>query len=126
MQTKIDIPDFGSESLRWWLTILFNVAMFACGNAQKVFTVYYPSQADAILYETKNKSEADILIYRVGFASQVNPSKGLWHDVKNRSESEWTIFWAKYRDQSLCVVYFVPYRSQATRNTCYIDNIGEK
>ncbi len=97
------------------------VTMIACGKTQRVFTVEYASQADAVLFETKIKYEADILIYKVDYASQVNPEKGLWLDVKYKSQADWIVHWVKYRNQSSCVIYFVPYRSQATRNRCYMD-----
>ena len=122
MKNVTDRNEIESESIRWCVTLFFLATISSFANGQKVFRVDYPSQADAMLYETKNKSEADILIYKVSYASQVNPDRGLWLDVKNQSESDWKIFWAKYKNQSSCVVYFVPYRSQATRNMCYLDS----
>ncbi len=108
--------------LRCHLGILFAVTMFSCGNAQKVFTVDHPNEAQAILFETNVKSEADILIYnKIRYSSAVNPEKGLWLDVKYRSDAQWLVYWSDRRNES-CVVYFVPYRSQARRNSCYLDS----
>lgn len=122
MKSVTDWHGIKGKSLRWCVTIFLLATISSFANGQKVFTVDYPSQADAVLYVTKYKSEADILIYKVSYTSQVNPEIGLWLDVKNQSESDWKIFWAKYKNQSSCVVYFVPYRSQATRNMCYLDS----
>lgn len=112
--------DIEMASLRLWFTILVLVTISTSAHAQKVYTTPYASPADAVLYETKIKSEADILIYKVDYASQVNPSKGLWQDVKFRSDADWVVYWTGRRSESSCVVYFVTYRSQATRNKCYL------
>jgi hypothetical protein len=47
----------------------------------------YASRAEILLYETK-QNQADILIYKVDYASQVNPAEGLWLDV-NKSQADW-------------------------------------
>lgn len=91
-------------------------------NSQKVYTVSYGSQADAILYETRNKSEADIFIYKVDYASQVDAEKGLWLDVAYKSQADWLVYWAQYRSQATCKVYFVDYRSKAKRNSCFFSS----
>lgn len=96
------------------------------GLAQKVYTVPYASGADAILFETKIKWEADILIHKIGYSSQVNPEKGLWLDVRYRSDADWIVSWSNSRSKSSCIVYFVPYRSQGKRNSCYLDSKSRK
>lgn len=108
------------------LTLYLSLMLSSPLISQNVYTVSYDSQAETRLYETKRKSEADILIYKVDYASQVNPAEGLWLDVDYTSQADWRVFWTKYRSQADCTVYFVDYRSQAKENTCYLKCKGRK
>jgi hypothetical protein len=111
---------------RIFIFIFISICFSSQLISQKVYAVPYASQADAILYETKNKSEADILIYKVGYASQEDANKGLWYEVLYASQADWRIYWAKYKSQADCVVYFVDYRSQAQANDCYLKRVPKK
>ncbi len=104
------------------ISFVFSTPLFS----QKVFTTTHASQAETLLYETNRKSEADILIYKVDYGSQVNPSEGLWLDVAYTSQADWLVYWTKYRSRADCVVYFVDYRSQAKENSCYLNGKGRK
>jgi predicted YcjX-like family ATPase len=83
------------------------------GNAQKVFSVKYESQADLKVYVVKYESQADLKVFKVKYESQAADNNGKWFFTKYENQADKKIFFVDYESQAELKIFFVPYESQA-------------
>ena len=94
-----------------FVMVFLSVAM--SGNAQKVFSVDYASQADVKVFVVDYMSQADLCVYRVNYASQATGNSGAWFWVDYESQADKKIFFVDYESQADLKIYFVEYSSQS-------------
>lgn len=82
-------------------------------QAQKVYSVDYPSQADVKVFVVRYPSQADLMVYKVKYESQAGRNDGRWFFTKYPSQAEKKIFFVDYESQADLKIYFVQYESQA-------------
>ena len=59
------------------------------------------------------QSQADLLVYKVHYASQLGKNDGNWFYVKYKSQADKTIYYCEYASQADIKIYFVKYKSQS-------------
>ena len=64
------------------------------------------------VYVTNYKSEADLVVYRCDYRSDVNGNDGLWYFVKYKSDAKKRIYFVNCRSEADVVIYFTSYRSE--------------
>jgi len=100
------------------ITTLFCFFFVFNANAQQVFKVKHPYQADIKVYTVAYPNQADVLIYLAPYPHRVKSSEASWYLTSRRYTADKTIFFTKYRYQADVLVYFVRYPSQSKwRNT---------
>jgi hypothetical protein len=61
----------------------------------------------------KYESQADLLVYKVKYASETGNNQGKWFFTDYASQANKKIFWVDYESQAQLKIYFVPYASRA-------------
>ena len=85
-------------------------------NAQKVYSVQYPNQANIKIYVTKYQNQADLKVYKVKYVNQVQNNNGLWFFTEYENQADLKIYFVKYNNQADLKIYFVKYPNQAGWN----------
>jgi predicted YcjX-like family ATPase len=120
MKEKIYSMLLKSFSSKYFISVIGKTACITLlvvnssdGNAQKVFSVKYESQADLKVYVVKYESQADLKVFKVKYESQAADNNGKWFFTKYENQADKKIFFVDYESQAELKIFFVPYESQA-------------
>ena len=82
-------------------------------NAQKVFSVEYPNQADVKVFVVDYENQADLKVYKVNYNNQAGKNDGKWFFTKYANQAEKKVFFVEYQNQADLKIFFVNYENQA-------------
>lgn len=91
----------------FWTFLLMGSA-----NASTIKRADLPMSADASAYVTKNRLEADCIVYLVGDEFQARET-GVWYFTNSSFEADAEIYFTENRSASDIVVYFTDNRMEA-------------
>jgi hypothetical protein len=90
------------------LLFTFAFALFSLlGYTQEVFVVSHQSEADYLIYETDNASEADWVVMKAKFKNQA--VNGVWYLTDNKGEADFTIFYVTDKAKADKVVAYTDF-----------------
>jgi hypothetical protein len=101
-KTAFLIPVFG-----------FMIMMSIESRAQKVFSCQYKAEAEVKAYITKNKSEADLIVYKTSVKNDAVNNNGIWFFVMSKTEADKKVFLTQYKNEAELVIYFTDYKNEA-------------
>jgi len=99
-------------NLKKFMLVLLFITTVTMLSAQKIFKVYYESQADIKVYIVDYESQADLCVYYVDYESQAD-KPGLWYKVDYESQADKKVYFVEYESQADLKIYIVKYESQA-------------
>lgn len=59
------------------------------------------------------ESQADLVVYKTQYKSEVRGNDGIWHFVQYQSQAQKKIYFVKYKSQADLLIYITPYKSKA-------------
>lgn len=76
-------------------------------SAQKVYYTTFKADADLVVFITKNKSDADIIVKKVQYDDELKP--GFWKEVKQKKDSDLIVFISNKNTTDVEKVYFTKF-----------------
>lgn len=98
--------------MRKIIQITFLILIFGCAkiSAQKVHYTKFKNDADLVIYITKDKTKADLIIKKVSHNDEVKP--GFWKEVKLKADADLNIFISKQNTTDIKKVYFTKFEDE--------------
>lgn len=75
--------------------------------AQKVYYTQSKSDADLVVCEVKQKTDANIVVKKIKYDVEVK--KGFWMEVKTRNEADLVVYISKNNTTEVKKIYFTKY-----------------
>lgn len=88
--------------------LLFSVCLKI--SAQKVYYTTFKADADLVVFITKNKSDADIIVKKVQFNDEVKT--GFWKDVKLKRDADLVVYVSDKNTTAIKKVYFTKFEDE--------------
>lgn len=76
-------------------------------SAQKVYYTEFKNDADLVIYITKDKSKADLIVKKVSHDDEVKP--GFWKEVKLKADANLIVYISKQNTIDIKKVYFTKF-----------------
>lgn len=101
------------HKLKSIINTLFLFGLTGTCNAQKVFSVQYPNQADVRVFVVDYENQADLKVYKVKYLNQAGKNNGNWFFTKYSNQADKKLFFVEYQNQADLKIFFVQYENQA-------------
>lgn len=95
--------------MRKIIQITFLILIFGCAkiSAQKVYYTKFENDADLVIYITRDKSKADLIVKKVSHDSEVKP--GFWKEVKLKADADLIVYISDRNTTDIKKVYFTKF-----------------
>lgn len=94
------------------IQITFLILIFGSSKifAQKVYYTKFKNDADLVIFITKDKSKADLIVKKVSHDDEVKP--GFWKEAKLKADAELIVFISERNTTDVKKVYFTKYNDE--------------
>ena len=99
--------DSKTQLLKTFFTIFLLLLFSSKISAQKVYFTNFKSDAGLVVFITKNKSDADIIVKKVQYNDEVK--SGFWKEVKQKRDADLVVYISKQNTTDVKKVYFTKF-----------------
>ncbi len=90
------------------IVLLFNFS-FVDVFAQKIFYTTFKSEAQATIYITKNRYEANWIIFNTKWSNEAK--KGIWYEVSFKNDADLILYITSHRYEADKLVFYTKYHN---------------
>lgn len=81
-------------------------------SAQKVYYTKFENDADMVIYITKDKTKADLIVKKVSHNDEVKP--GFWKEVKLKADADLIVYISDRNTTDVKKIFFTKFENEVS------------